>query len=207
MLISYKHRFIFIHVYKVAGMSIRKALEPYARFPVWIRLLRLLHLDIGRVNSKWRTLPQHVKAREARKELPEKVYNNFYKFAFVRNPWDWQVSLYHYMLQHPQHHQHELVKSIRNLDEYIDWRVCNDKKLQKDFVTDENSTLIVDFVGKYEKLEEDLHHIYQVLNVNASLPHLNRSLHRDYRSYYKTRTAEMVGEHFKEDIDFFGYSF
>ena len=62
--------------------------------------------------------------------LPRRVYEDFFKFAFVRNPWDWQVSLYHYMLQRREHFQHDLIKSIENFDDYIEWRVTEDRKLR-----------------------------------------------------------------------------
>ena len=39
------------------------------------------------------------------------------------------------------------------------------------------------------------------------LPHLNQSVHRDYRSYYNERTRALVAENFQPDIERFGYSF
>ena len=151
--------------------------------------------------------PDHITAQDLRKELPKKVYDTFYKFAFVRNPWDWQVSLYHYMLQEPSHFHHELIKQMQNFDDYIEWRVTEDKRLQKDFVVDDKEHFIVDFVGKYEHLSRDFSHVCKTLDLKACLPHINKSLHRDYRSYYSKRTIKIVEEHFKEDIALFKYTF
>ena len=104
MLISYSHNFIFIHVYKVAGSSIRKALRKYE--PVPFRLKRIAGISLkklGILNAEkqfnFKNYETHITAKELRERLPEKIYNSFFKFALVRNPWDWQVSLYHFMLK------------------------------------------------------------------------------------------------------------
>ena len=207
MLLSYSHKFVFIHIYRVAGTSIVKSLEKCAKEPVMRRLLGQLRVGGIVPYSRWKTFPSHIKARELRKQIPEGVYDNFYKFAFVRNPWDWQVSLYHYMLRDTAHLQHALIKSMKDFDEYIDWRVSSEKRLQKDFVTDRNGELIVDFVGRYESLLEDFQHVCETLKVTASLPHLNKSPHMDYRSYYTSNSIKIIEENFKDDIEFFGYSF
>mgnify|MGYP001073672496 CR=1 FL=1 len=210
MLISYSHRFIFVHIYKVAGSSVRRALGEYAHDPNRLlanRLLRRLGMRITLPFHRCKEFPVHMQARDIREELPPKVYDRFYKFAFVRNPWDWQVSLYYFMLQNTWHFQHKLVGSVSGFDEYMEWRVTEDKHLQKDFVTDENGIQIVDFVGRYERLSKDFLHVCRALNIRASLPHVNKSSHGDYRSYYNDRTKRMVEEHFGEDIEFFGYTF
>ena len=207
MLLSYSHKFIFIHVYKVAGMSIKKSLEEYAKRPVMRRFFRAIRLGSKLPYYRWKTFPSHIKAKDLRKELPEEIYSNFYKLAFVRNPWEWQVSLYHHMLQQKTHFQHALVESMKDFDEYLVWRVNEDKKLQKDFITSPNGEVIVDFIGSYEKLTEDFLHVCKVLNLNASLPHLNKSSRRKYMSYYNAETRRLVEENFSEDIELFGYTF
>lgn len=207
MLLSYSHKFIFIHVYKVAGTSIKKSLEQYAKRPMMRRLLNAIRLGSKVPYYKWRTFPSHIKADDLEKELPDKIYGNFYKFAFVRNPWEWQVSLYHHMLQRREHHQHKLIKSMKNFDEYIVWRVNEDKVLQKDFITDLSGKIIVNFVGRFESLKDDFHHICNILKINASLPHLNASSHMHYHSYYNEETQRLVEENFSEDIELFGYTF
>lgn len=205
MLVSHRYRFIFIHVYKVAGTSMREALERFCEDRWKRRAARLL----GRTGLYRPDLPPpHLKAREARDMLPPEVFDGYYKFAFVRNPWDWQVSLYHFMRSTPDNHQHELAKGFSGFSEYLAWRVREDRQLQKAFVTDEAGNLIVDRVGRLETVEADLEAIRQAIGLPpVRLPHVNRSRHRDYRTYYTDETRRMVAEAFKEDIELFGYTF
>ncbi|MEM6262743.1 MAG: sulfotransferase family 2 domain-containing protein [Bacteroidota bacterium] len=227
MLISHSKKFIFIHVYKVAGTSIRKALHKYAH--------RGWKFDAGNLNETARDFKKfyletpvkdHVKfavgeypkvygrefeghstAREVKASLPPEVYDTYFKFAFVRNPWDWQVSLYHYMLKKKTHFQHEFISQMRDFDEYLDWRLTHEVKLQRDVIYDETGNLLVDFVGKQDQMEEDFVEICRRLNIKETLPHVNRSNRGDYRKYYTKRSASLVAEAFQADIETFGFEF
>lgn len=110
------------------------------------------------------------------------------------------------MRQTPSHFQHNLIVPM-TFDEYIEWRVTEDRRLQKEFVVDENGKQIVDFIGRYEQLSQDFQYICYVVELDATLLHMNKSLRRDYRTYYNERTRRLVEEHFKEDLDFFGHKF
>lgn len=206
MLISYEHKFIFVHIYKVAGTSITKALERFAHKPTLISSF-LIRLGIRQKGHEYSPLHSHSTAIEMKNNLPDQVFNLFFKFAFVRNPWDWQVSLYHYMLQNSEHRYHKLINSMKDFSEYLEWIVTEEKKLQKDFVTDHDGKIIVDFVGKYENLVEDFDYVCKTLNIPASLPHLKKSKHSDYRKYYDDKTKRIIEEHYGEDIDLFKYRF
>jgi len=210
MLISYSHQFIFVHVYKVAGTSVRHALEPYAEAPyrsLPLRLLRRLGAHHVLPQYGLLTLSTHSSARKIKEVFPPHIFEQFYKFAFVRNPWDWQVSLYHFMLKEQSHHQHEIAKSFRSFEHYLEWRVNENKHLQRDFVANEEGELIVDFIGKYETLERDFATVCDRLGLKCKLPHLNTSSHKGYKSLYTPETVALVAEAFKEDIEFFGYTF
>lgn len=203
-MISHSKRFIFFHNYKVAGSSISDVLSKYEPH-YWIRTA-LRKSGIKKYHPSLANFPQHASASYVRRVIDPNTFNAYYKFTFVRNPWDWQVSLYHYMLQSKSHFQHKLIKNM-TFEEYIDWRVNNDLKLQSVFFVDEQGNSLVDFVGKFESLEEDFAKVCDVLSIEKRLPHKNRSEHGSYRDYYDDRTYRLVKEAFAKDIALFDYTF
>ena len=75
-------------------------------------------------------------------------------------------------------------------------------------MSDEEGAVIVDFIGRFENLNEDTGTVFRNLGISgASLPHNNSSHHRDYRSYYTEETRDLVAERYARDIEFFGYEF
>lgn len=203
MIISHERRFIFVHIYKVAGTSIKKALKPYAdEMPHRFALDRLLH-----VFGLAAPVKDHVTALALKEQLPAEVFEGYFKFAFVRNPWDWLVSLYHYIRSHPLHPKHRTVKALSDFEAYLMWRNENDKVLQKDFVVDEEGNLLVDYLGRYENLETDFQEICRMIDVDCKLPCKNVSRHLDYSQYYTDDTIGLVSEQYREDIERFGYRF
>lgn len=198
MLVSDSKRFVFVHVYKTGGKSIRTALRPYRDIPTFTqRLLQKLSLI---------TIPSHLSAQEVQQEVPER-WKEYFTFAFVRNPWSWQVSLYHYMQQRDYHHQHDVVSKMSSFEEYIDWRVNGHVHLQHEYVADENGDIMVDYVGRLEMIESDFEVICNRVGAEASLPHKNKSAHKDYKAYYNPETRALIEEYYAKDIDRFGYSF
>ncbi len=207
MLLSHTHQFIFVHIYKVAGQSVRKALAPFTYYPGGVigrAADRLFHLSYL---SRFRKLHVHSTAAEIKKHLDEELFRNYFKFTFVRNPWDWQVSLFHFMRSQPLHRQYRLALRFEDFDEYIAWRITQEPRLQKAFVVDESGKMLVDFVGKFENITDDFAKICDLIKVTASLPHMNRTSHRPYQEYYNLNTRELIRKHFEEDIELFGYEF
>jgi hypothetical protein len=202
MLVSLAHKFIFIHIPKAAGTSMVHALRRFSRPSLPRRILQGAGLAAPTVPP----LPDHATALGARDALPPDLFAACFKFAVVRNPWAWQVSFFHYIRQHRKHWQYASVSRL-SFAEYLDWRIRSDKFLQKDFVTDESGNMLIDFVARFENLEEDAAQIFRKIGVDATLPHRNRSRHDDYRSYYDDRTRELVADHFRDDIEMFQYSF
>jgi hypothetical protein len=218
MYISHSHRFIFIHIAKVAGLSIKQGLSAYAGEPEVFKIRRPAPLLDGKPNrlyQMWEAIVVHATAAQIKHEMGA-AFDEYYKFTFVRNPWDWQVSMYHFLLKETTNPHHEKIKAMRGFDEYLEWIVQTEErtpypkyatKYQKDMLVDETGALLVDFIGRYETLAEDFAHICHILGIGAQLPHLNKSQHRDYRTYYNAHSRDLVAAHFRADIELLGYHF
>jgi len=217
MLISHTHKFIFFHVAKTGGMSIRQVLQPYSQEPEKFKLKRPPKEVDGNHNplyEMWESLLWHAKAKDAKKYLPGEIFDNYYKFAFVRNPWDWQVSMYHFILKEPTHVKRDLVQNMSGFEEYLEWVIATKNpypkgatKLQKDILVDESGQLLVDYIGRYETFASDFAKVCQRLKIEATLPHINKTKHRDYKAYYNEATRQRVADYFQADIDLFDYEF
>jgi len=197
--------FIFIHIYKTAGKSVTKAIQSNeTRMDYVFRQLTRVTRRLTR-NTIYPSM--HAPAIHYKQYCGDERFNRMFKFCFVRNPFDWQVSLYHYAQQAPFHPQRG--KTLRmSFKEYIDWRVHDALKLQKTFIVDEHDSMLVDFVGRVETISTDLRFVLDTIGIPAisETPWVNKSAHKDYRSYYDSNTEQMVAEAFREDFELFGYA-
>ena len=207
MLISKKYNFIFIHIYKNAGISITDALLPFAASR-WqqrkARLLRRFHMSTESAVQPFRV---HIAASEVIGTMGREKFDSFFSFAIVRNPWDWQVSLYNFILKDSSNHHHKLVRSLGNFDTYIRWRCAEGVAFQKDFIYSADGELLVDFVGRYESLEADFATVCSRLGISTFLPKFNVSNTKPYQQFYTEETKQLVRRAFDEDITLFNYDF
>lgn len=222
MIVSHKHKFIFICNGKTGTTSIEHGLREFDE-----------SLDMnsgcpGLWNSK------HMPAAVAKAMLPTGVWDEYFKFAFVRNPYDWCVSIYKHnfrsrlrlrkMLRHPvsapqwmlTHWRNRERRAKRVLDaadveflfEYLRrFRALPLAKTlyQSNYVLDADGTLIVDFVGKFESLNEDVRHVQDKVGVRFALPHLNATKHPHYSKFLTPAAIEAVGRLWEPDFQAFGY--
>jgi hypothetical protein len=206
MIISRSKKFIFIHIPKTAGSSIRNALRPYTRTLTGRFIKNVVRpRDVFHVNQ----MPAHIDAVQTRLMLGDEFYNSAFSFAFVRNPWDREVSMYHYIRTTPQHHLFRIVSELPDFESYIRW-VRNEAPVnQWDFIADcRQGEIIVDHVAKFENIAEEFKAITDRIGIATELPKVNASKRsRDYRSYYTEETREIVAELFTTDIKKFSYSF
>jgi hypothetical protein len=217
MLLSIKHQFLFIHIAKTGGTSVRSALtglrwrDPFF-WPMFL-CSRLSHLTGHRIGAKF---PRHAKVIAAKEMLPVELFDNLFKFAFVRNPWDLQVSSFHHIRRERPH----LMNGITGFDEFLRWKLDPDRpyqfhldtsmEQQIDYLIDLAGEIIVDYVGRYECLEDDFQVICKRIGVHPSpLPRKRKASDRadDYRRYYSEQSADLVAEHFRRDIEAFAYAF
>ncbi len=211
MILSQKKNFIFVHVGKTAGSNIARALAPYgtqAHHHPMNRFLSRAHIKVTYVGPVgMRRFRRHCTARHARRFLPPSFFKNAFKFAFVRNPWDWLVSQYHFMLRKTSHHRHKRVRAMAGFAEFVEYEIRQNKRFQHPFVTDGKGEILVDFVGRFENLHDDFHLICRHLGIQAEIPCITLSDRREYRRYYDSRLCEKVAAHYHRDIALFEYSF
>jgi hypothetical protein len=214
--LSNRYNFLFVHIAKTGGTSMRTALRRLQYrdplfWPQWL-CSRIDHATGHRIAAK---LPRHAPIVTAKEMLPHELFQRLFKFAFVRNPWDLQVSSWHHLQRERPH----LLQGIDSFETFIDYKLDPERpaqfhldvsiRAQRDYLVDLNDNVIVDFIGRYENLSADYHTIGQRLGVNLpALPEKRRASNReDYRTYYTDALAERVGQAFQRDIDTFGYTF
>lgn len=213
MLYSRPKNFVFVHVWKTAGESMVEALRDHCdllfRSKLAAKLLRTGPETLAK-SLGWQihlVHGQHLMARDIRDIMPVGLYDQAYSFGFVRNPWDWTVSAYHYALQVKANPEHEIVNKLGSLHDYVLYRQDNFLRLQSSFLFDENDQQMVSKIGRFESLHEDMREIGDALGVTIDLPKRNVSARsRDWRAAYDDATYDRVGQMYRKDIDLLGYS-
>lgn len=207
-MIDIKNKIIFVHVYKVAGISISRSLEKNL-FPNLVNSNEYIYYHYKKrfknhnIIYENDQISKHSKAIDYMNYL-KNDYSNYFKFAFVRNPYDWQVSLFSYMKQHIGHPQHDIIKDM-DFETYLYWRCTKDKNYQSEFLVDSNNNFIVDFIGRYENINNDIVVLEKQLGFKFNLPFVNKSSRKKYQDYYKKETKELIYNNFKKDFELLEY--
>tara|TARA_R100000030_G_scaffold99709_1_gene91160 strand:- start:721 stop:1260 length:540 start_codon:yes stop_codon:yes gene_type:complete len=175
--INHEHKFIFVHIPRTGGTSIE------AQFQYDERTDRTKHWNL----NDWK------------QQLGHDIFRNYFKFVFVRNPWDIMISKYldetihsrfsgsfkHFLLNyHPWKHEHG--------DSFFDY-----------FLPEQ-----MDFIGRYETREKDLKYISKKINKKIrSKLHRRQIKNKHYTEYYDDETRQIVAERYAQDIEYFGYKY
>jgi hypothetical protein len=166
-----------------------------------------------RIGAKF---PRHARAIAAQEMLPRDTYQGLFKFAFVRNPWDLQVSSYH----HIRRERPDVIAHVADFPAFLRWKFDPARppqyhadmstELQSDYLIDLHGNSIVDYVGRYEFLVEDFATACRKIGIRCpELPHRRRAddRSRDYRSDFDDASAELVANHYRLDLERFGYRY
>ncbi|MGH6870204.1 MAG: sulfotransferase family 2 domain-containing protein [Rhizomicrobium sp.] len=191
MIVSASRRFVFAHVPKTGGISIRAALAPFA--------------------DESLRLPAHETLAGLAARLPQT--RGHFKFAFVRNPWDRLVSFYAYARRFlartlPGLQTLSFEDMLRALDRHEDWtHDVHAFRPQSDFVRGADGAPLADFVGRFERLETDFDLACARAGIAARLTHRNASDHRPYAACYTAWSRDFVAARYRTDIEAFDYRF
>lgn len=218
MPISHVHRTIFVHIPKTAGTSVEAVLGMHGqKSDIGIR--PYFTQEIDREHLYGRDL-QHMTAAALQDALRQDgVFERYFKFAVVRNPWDRLVSVFAWTDQKWAKGQEltdvEFESSVRQLHGMVAiarssgqaLRVGPHLRPQVHFLVGRDRKLLVDFIARHETLPADWEHIRRRIGIDAELPLRMRSHHRPYQSYYNDTTRAMVDQIYAEDIAAFRYEF
>lgn len=235
-MICHHYACVFVHVPKTAGISIEHVFLDLLGLTWETRAPLLL-----RANDRPELGPPrlaHLKAADYVRYhyLTQEMFDRYFKFAFVRNPWSRLVSLYKYRAYNWRCDFKTFVKGPlqSRLWHEQDWFVCP----QSEFLYSADNRLLVDFVGRYETLQRDFDAVCGHLGLAATpLSHFNTSRgntqvalpgsglkrtlgnlkrawrtrnipsYTTYQEYYDSETIAEVARLYQRDIELLGYSF
>ena len=197
MPISQKNKIIFVHVPKCAGSSIEYHFE-------MIKPGKVFYPEIifGWQNNSW---SQHWSFEQIIKECKKLNINtdDFFSFSVVRNPWDRLVSSFFWRKTNP--------KFSMEFKEFVKHFRFNNRvhfKPQHEFIIDKNGNQMVDFVCRYENLQEDFNFLCcKIGQEPKNLCRANKTNHKNYTEYYDNETIDIVSEKYAKDIEYFNYKF
>ncbi|MBL3658735.1 sulfotransferase family 2 domain-containing protein [Fulvivirga sediminis] len=276
MLISHSHKFIFVHIPKVAGSSISHALIPHVHYNLCIdneerenmvsffdqirdikshenlseneaKTVNELISHIGKVSDRQfvdmyndsdpgifaKLLPSylndqypevysefllHDTAKAVRDKIPTSIFNDYFKFAVVRDPLEWLVSLYYYCLQKKGTYLHKYIVRLGSFEGYINYlyQCKSDSKTDNifgeiywetlsDYLFDDDDNCMVDCIIKMESIHEDFARVGKILGIEAELPHKNSSKHDHYLDHYTDETYEKAKFIMSRDLKLLKY--
>lgn len=194
MIISHKHKFIFIKTFKTAGSSIEKYLYNYLDTN---DILTGSKIDgIPSINAK---SVRHRSASWIKEKYPTE-WKEYYKFAVDRNPWDVAVSWFFWM-------KHAEQITYDSFDDFIKEANLSVFKNWNKYTIDNN--IVVDKVLKYENLIEEIKTIPVPYNNELTYTFVKSGYRgdKDYRKYYTKETLILIEKNFTEVINLFGYEF
>jgi hypothetical protein len=215
-MVSHKYKCIFVHIPKAGGTSIEQLIWPSERdrteSNLWMGF-------VDKYNNKYQTGGlQHLFASQIQQELGADVFSEYFKFTMVRNPWDKIVSQFTYMNKRKDLREYIEMKegdcfktylSLIQKKAHVQWEP------QYKFFLDKNGDQIVDFIGRFENFNDEVHNILDSINVKTKffnittkkIPHSKKSIRSNYRDYYDEESREIVSHLYREDIEMLDYSF
>ena len=201
-MISFKHKFIFIHIPKTAGISISDALKEYSEDEVTFHKTpyNVINNDgtqgIYMKSSRWPGFAGlhyfHASVDDLYKRMGDEIFS-FYIFACVRNPFDRIIS------------QTSFINGIHSIPLIL--HNFSLPKPQLEYLKIDGK-VVANRIIRFENLQEDFNLTCKDIGLpELNLVHKNRSDRADYRQYYTEQMKDMVYRLYKDEFDYFGYEF
>ena len=195
MLVSEKHKAIFIHNQKTGGISLSEALQQHG-------FVRDAH--------------NHERASEILFRGVD--LSAYFSFGFVRNPWARLVSWHVMFRNNPEAHTNRAFWNYHRgatFEEFLQrtsyimedgYVLKSIARPQLDYYT-KDGVQLVNRICRYENMEKEVAYLEERLGAKLLVPHLNKFEAYDYRTFYNAETRALVASMCAVDIETFGYSF
>lgn len=207
MIVSHRHRFIFFAVPKTATHTIRQALREHKGPEDWEQqvLFGTQSLPIPEIA---RIQHGHVSVQQIRPHLDPDIWGSYFKFGFVRNPFDRFISTCFFLNRGNEQFADQADSFMRqalSIPRFRQRVLVRQQILQ---LSDESGEVALDFVGRYETLQQSYDEICERIGIpTTDLARKNPSKHAAYTEYYDDELRGIVGEFYKDDLRVFDYGF
>lgn len=204
-MISHSHKFIFIHIPKTGGTTVESLLKDYG----------VLLQGRGNFHSIYF---KHIPTEKLETMMGDE-YQRYFKFSFVRNPWDWLISIYEFcrgfaypFLYDSEFSSLKVPVEYQNMpfEQWLRWFHETFNMQQSDIISNSKGGLSVDRVFRYENLKTDIEELGAELGLSLkqNIPRLKASNRKPLDHYYNSgKSVDLVQKYFSKDIERFGYKF
>lgn len=222
-MINHKLKFIYIQIPKTGCTSIQEHLKAHADGSLVINCKK----DI--LSKNRRAEYKHATYKELAHILGADI-DNYFKFTFVRNPYDWLVSNFLYCRgwhgcyisswanPSSQFYKDRLIhlnlaSNKTRVTSFKEWLKIFTKGVmatQLELITNNEGDITVDFIGKLENITKDSSKIFNILNLNKfEVRHLNKTANKnkEYQSYYDDESRSLVEKYHERELNLFNYHF
>ncbi len=206
-MIDHKLKAIFLHIGKTAGSSVEHMMSrtPLNSSQADRQILYGYDKEEG-------IYLQHANAKTVKRLVGEEIFDTYYKFSIVRNPYSRLLSVYHYLIDQHTEQFGSFKGYIESLPKMLGGapHKGSHHSPQTDY-THINQEYVLDYVGRFEELPYSIDPVRKMLEITRALgcrnTHRSKDWqHRSVASYYSSSMRRIVQDCYETDFLCFDYS-
>jgi hypothetical protein len=206
VIISPNHKYVFVAVPKTGTHAVRQALRPHMGAgdmeQVGLFVKRQFPIaDLAKLGHG------HISLEQLRKFMDPAKFAEYFKFAFVRNPFDRFVSYCSFVTREGNAFKTDPKRVMRRMlaeppsEHVLFWP-------QNKFLADGAGNLLTDYVGRVETMQQSFEFIASKIGIPpVQLEKVNATERSAYRDYYDQELIDGVAKLYADDLRLFGYDF